>query len=69
MKILFDTNVVLDLLLEREPFATIAADLFTRVERGTLDGMVCATTLTTVHYLASRVIESAPTPYQPSQTP
>lgn len=56
MKILFDTNVVLDVLLDREPFATVAADLFMRVERRSLDGMLCATTLTTVHYLASRVI-------------
>jgi len=31
MKILIDTNVVLDLLLEREPFVTGAIDLFEQI--------------------------------------
>lgn len=56
MKILFDTNVVLDLLLDREPFAKTAADLFVRVERGELTGLLGATTITTLHYLAAKVV-------------
>jgi predicted nucleic acid-binding protein len=56
LRVLFDTNVVLDVLLDREPFVTPAAHLFSRVEQGALDGLLCATTITTVHYLASRVV-------------
>lgn len=53
---LFDTNVVLDVLLDREPFATVGAHLFSEVEHGTVPGYLCATTVTTVHYLAEKVL-------------
>lgn len=53
---LFDTNVVLDVLLDREPFATIGAHLFSHVERGTLPGYICATTVTTIHYLTGKAL-------------
>ena len=56
MNILFDTNVVLDLLLDREPFAGPAVFLFEQVERAELTGVLCATTLTTVHYLVARAL-------------
>ena len=54
MKVLFDTNVVLDVLLDREPFSGPASILFTKVEKGEFIGVLCATTLTTVHYLHSK---------------
>ena len=56
MRILFDTNVVLDVLLARAPHAAAAAALFTRVERGELQGVLCATTVTTIHYLAAKAV-------------
>ena len=56
MKILFDTNVILDVLLDREPFSSTAAKLFSKVESGEISGYVCATTITTIHYLACKVI-------------
>ncbi len=56
MKILFDTNVVLDLLLDRKPFSAIAARLFSSVDAGDLSGSICATTVTTVHCLARRTV-------------
>ena len=56
MKILFDTNVVLDLLLDREPFSDTAARLFSRVDEGDITGFINATTVTTVHYLAFRTV-------------
>lgn len=56
MKILFETNVVLDLLLDREPFSDTAARLFSRVDEGELSGFISATTVTTVHYLARRTV-------------
>lgn len=54
MNVLFDTNIVLDVLLGREPFCTPAAQLFSYVESGTVAGYLCATTLTTVYYLAAK---------------
>lgn len=54
MKVLFDTNVVLDLLLEREPFAKEAAHLISLVETQQIGGLLCATSVTTIHYLLGR---------------
>ena len=56
MRVLFDTNVVLDHLLEREPFVEAAERLLSLVDTGGLDGMLCSTTVTTIHYLASKVV-------------
>jgi predicted nucleic acid-binding protein len=54
MKLLVDINVLLDLLLQREPWAESAAQLLTRIERGEAGGFVAGHTLTTVHYIVSR---------------
>lgn len=56
MKILFDTNVVLDVLLQRQPFYSDAAKLLAKVELGELSGYLGATTLTTIHYLSTKVL-------------
>lgn len=58
MKILFDTNVILDVLLDREPFFNDAAYLMSLVEQSEVMGICCATTLTTIHYLASKSLGS-----------
>ena len=55
MKILFDTNIVLDVLLDREPFSDFAAKLFSRVEKKEFKGFLGANTVTTIYYLASKV--------------
>jgi predicted nucleic acid-binding protein len=54
MKVLIDTNIVLDLLLDRSPHSEYAAKLFALVETGEVTGYVCATAVTTVHYLACK---------------
>ena len=54
MKILFDTNIILDMLLEREPFFEKAASLFDTVEAKTIEGYLCATTLTTIDYFLTK---------------
>ena len=56
MKILLDNNVVLDLLMDRMPFADSAVGLFSKVEDGTIIGYLCATTITTVYYLAAKTL-------------
>ena len=54
MKVLFDTNVILDVLLEREPHIDAAGKLFALVDNGRIEGLICATTATTVYYIAAK---------------
>ena len=56
MKALIDTNVILDVLLDREPFSMDAALLLSHVERSEVTGYLCATTVTTLHYLITRAL-------------
>jgi predicted nucleic acid-binding protein len=56
MKILFDTNIILDELLERTPFYKHADQLFAAVERQQLVGLLAATTVTTIYNLTARVV-------------
>lgn len=56
MRVLFDTNVVLDHLLGREPFVDAAEQLLSLVDSGRIDGVICSTTATTIHYLASKAV-------------
>jgi len=56
LKILFDTNIVLDVLMDRLPYSDAAVELFSKVEDGTIIGYLCGTTITTVFYLASKTV-------------
>ena len=47
--------MTLDLLLDRSPYAEAATILFSQAEKGLLEGYLCATTVTIIHYLASKV--------------
>lgn len=55
MDLLFlDTNVIMDLLGEREPFYTPAAKIATLADKGEVKIVVSALTYSTVFYLLSR---------------
>ena len=56
MKTLFDTNVILDVLLDREPFSDDASFLLSKVENSEMIGYICATTVTTIYYLAAKAL-------------
>lgn len=56
MKILLDTNVVLDVWLAREPFWKDSAALLAKTERKEIEGWICPTTITTLHYLGKKVL-------------
>jgi predicted nucleic acid-binding protein len=56
LKVLLDTNIVLDVLMDRIPFSDSAVELFSKVEDGTIIGYLCGNTITTVYYLASKTI-------------
>lgn len=54
MQVFFDTNVLLDALLAREPFVADAAFLLEAVETGRMKGLLSATTITDIYYLVRR---------------
>jgi len=59
MKVLFDTNVLLDVVLARVPFVENAAYLLESVELEKIQGFISATTVTDIHYLVKRHTKSA----------
>ena len=54
MRVLFDTNVLMDVLLRREPFAEESAQVLEQVVSGAVTGLICASTVTTVFYLSAK---------------
>jgi predicted nucleic acid-binding protein len=53
-KLLFDTNVVLDVLLDRQPHVEGSAAAWAAVETGVSEGMLAAHAVTTIHYLVRK---------------
>ncbi|MTJ09158.1 PIN domain-containing protein [Anabaena sp. UHCC 0204] len=51
MRVFIDTNVVLDFLLEREPFVDDAVRLFAKIDAGEIVGFIAATTITNIYYI------------------
>jgi predicted nucleic acid-binding protein len=52
--VLFDTKIILDVMLLREPFLEASALLLAEVEKKNIEGFVCSTTVTTIHYLVEK---------------
>lgn len=54
MRILIDTNIILDFLLQREPFFPDTELLFQTLDSGQVIGYATATTITDIFYIARR---------------
>jgi len=54
VRVLFDINVLLDVLLRREGLVQESARLLNTVEAQQVSGLLCATSVTTIHYLVAR---------------
>ncbi len=54
MRVLIDTNILLDVLLARAPHAEPAVRILAAVESGVVTGVISATSVTTVAYLATK---------------
>jgi predicted nucleic acid-binding protein len=52
--VLIDTNVVLDVLLERKPHLAASAAVWDAIESGNAEGYLAAHAITTIHYLAQK---------------
>ncbi len=48
--ILIDSDVVLDIFLDREPFCTAALTVFLRIEQGYCQGYISATAIANIYY-------------------
>lgn len=58
MSVLIDTNILLDVALKREPFYQASALALTKA-RGKGDTMLCATSVTTLHYFLRQKLGEA----------
>ena len=54
MRVLIDTNILLDFLLQREPFLQDAELLFQAIDADQVIGYVTATTLTDIFYISRK---------------
>lgn len=54
MRVLFDTNVLLDVLLDREPHVGVATKLVALVDNARIEGLICATAVTTLYYVGAK---------------
>lgn len=58
MKILVDTNVILDVLLKREPFYHDGVKVLNLSGKGDVDLFVSASAITDIYYIANQTIKN-----------
>jgi len=59
MKVMFDTNIALDILQQREPHQRHSAEAVSASVRGEIQGCFPAHAVTTVYYLLKKVVGQA----------
>lgn len=57
MRVLFDTNILLDVLLQRAPWLNDSDAVWQAHEDGRITGYIAASTLTDIFYIARRTID------------
>ena len=57
MNILIDTNVILDLLVKREPFYEDAARIRVLSEKGFINSFISASAVTDIYYIAHKELK------------
>lgn len=57
MKLLIDTNIILDVLLKREQFCASAIDVLNLADREDVEEYVSASAFTDIYYIAYRAIK------------
>ena len=55
MRVFLDTNVLLDVLGRREPHCVAASEVWSRVERGALEGHISAMSFNNAYYVLRRI--------------
>ena len=64
MKVLVDTNVILDVLLKREPFCKDSFVIFQLADSGHIEGVLAAVSMTNVFYLLRKARKDTDEVYQ-----
>jgi predicted nucleic acid-binding protein len=54
MKVLLDSNILLDIALKREPFSKEAFDIFSLIQRKKIQGFISALTVSHLHYIINK---------------
>jgi len=54
MRVLLDTNVVLDVLLDRHPFVTEARQIWAAADKGLFDACIATFSVPTIHFICER---------------
>jgi predicted nucleic acid-binding protein len=57
MKVLIDTNVILDVLLKRAPFYANSGAVYALVEQGMIDASVSSSAMTDIFYLVRKELK------------
>ena len=64
MKIMCDTNIIIDVLLEREPFIEDSYKVLKLCEEHKIDGFVSASSVTDIYYLVRKYTHSTSLAYE-----
>ena len=50
-RVLIDTNIILDIALQRKPFVDAADNIFAKIEKGEINGFVTASSISDIFYV------------------
>ena len=64
MKIMCDTNIIIDVLLEREPFVEASCHVLSLCEEHKIDGYISASSITDIYYLVRKYTHSTELAYK-----
>lgn len=54
IKILIDTNIILDIAFGRQPFFIESSQIFEKIDDELIEGSITATSITDIYYIASK---------------
>lgn len=57
MKVLIDTNIILDALMQREPFRIDAEDIIQLAATGAFEGSITANSITDIYYILRKHLQ------------
>ena len=64
MKLICDTNIILDVVLKRDPFYTSSVGVLHMCEAGDIEGIIPASSMTNLFYKVRRLSHSSDTAYK-----
>ena len=53
-KVLIDTNIILDIVLQRHPFFEDARQIFAKIDTGEIKGFITASSVTDIYYMSRK---------------